>query len=67
MKTSDFLLISLVLATVFFLVVLMPLAQIWAINTLFGTKIAYNLTNWFAVVILSCFWLRVPSVSRKKD
>lgn len=67
MKTTDFVFVSVVAVFALVVMALMPFAQIWAINTLFGTKIAYNLTNWFAIVILSCFWLRVPSVSRKKE
>ena len=29
-----------------------PLAAIWAINTLFNLEIAYTLINWFAALIL---------------
>jgi len=31
-----------------------PFATIWAINTLFGTEIAYNIATWAAV-----FWLLI--------
>jgi hypothetical protein len=40
---------------VFFIVLLIivwPLAIIWAVNTLFGLGIAYTFWNWLAVVIL---------------
>jgi hypothetical protein len=54
-----------VILTTIAIALLMPFAQIWAINTLFGTHINYNLINWFAIVILSAFWLRIPSINRK--
>lgn len=34
------------------LVVLAPLAGIWALNTLFGLAIAYTWKTWLAVVVL---------------
>lgn len=67
MKDSDALFVIFIAMFVVAVLILMPFAQIWAINTLFGLHIPYSLKNWFAIVILSCFWLRIPSVSRKKD
>ena len=46
---------------------IVPLSQIWAINTLFGTSIAYNLTNYWAVVVLNMcmrLWL-TPKIEKK--
>lgn len=43
------------------LILLAPFCQIWAINTLFKTGTEYNLTNWFAMVVLNAFWFRYPS------
>ena len=40
----------LVLAIMF-----MPLAVIWALNTLFGLGIAYGFYEWLAVFVLSAF------------
>jgi hypothetical protein len=50
-----------------FCLVFVPFAQIWAINTLFGTTVAYNLTNWFAIWVF-CWGLRlwvVPTFKSK--
>jgi hypothetical protein len=48
------------LASIFFLVllaggliVLAPLAMIWAVNTLFGTAIAFTFKTWLAAFLLS--------------
>jgi hypothetical protein len=41
------------LVLVLFLVLAMPFAQIWAVNTLFKTGIEYNLVNWLAVLVLN--------------
>lgn len=43
-----------------------PLIAIWAINTLFGTSIAYTLLNWFAALILLVLLKSSYSV-RSKD
>ena len=34
------------------LLVLVPLAAIWSVNTLLGLGIAYTVSNWFAVYVL---------------
>lgn len=54
------LLILLVLA----IIVLMPLAVIWALNTLFGLAIAYTFWTWLAVLILGSA-LNSGSVKKK--
>ena len=36
-------------------IVFMPLAVIWALNTLFGLGIAYGFYEWLAVLVLSAF------------
>lgn len=33
-----------------------PLVAIWAVNTLFGTTIAYTFTNWFAMLFLGAYF-----------
>jgi hypothetical protein len=38
---------------VFLIMVLAPIAGIWAINTLFGTAIEYTIKTWAAMVVLS--------------
>ena len=43
-----------------------PLAVIWSVNTLFGTKIAYTIWNWVAVVILHIFFQGHSFVKVKK-
>lgn len=53
------------IAVVALLVIVGPLATIWAMNTLFpALAIPYNLTTWVAVVVLKGF--AVVTVSRKK-
>jgi flagellar biosynthesis component FlhA len=48
--------ISVVLAAVF-----VPLITIWAINTLFGTSIAFSFVNWFATLwITGILTTKVP-------
>lgn len=37
------------------LVILGPLAAIWALNTLFGLGIAYTFWTWLAMLVLSMF------------
>lgn len=48
------------------LIVLGPLAFIWAVNTLFSLQIKYTLLNWFAAFILLML-VGKPSVKRNKD
>jgi inner membrane protein involved in colicin E2 resistance len=45
-------------------VIFMPLLVIWSLNTLFGFTIAYNLSTWFAVVVLGMF-IRGSCTSKK--
>jgi hypothetical protein len=44
------------IVAVFALVLLWPLAAIWAVNTLFGFAIAYTFWNWLAVIVLVAFF-----------
>ena len=37
---------------VILLIIVSPLAVIWAINTLFNTTITYNVINWLVMLIL---------------
>lgn len=44
---------ALALLLVFVAIIGVPFAQIWAVNTLFSTKIEYSLINWLAVFVLN--------------
>lgn len=44
-----------ILTIVVLLLVFMPLAVIWAMNTLFGLGIAYGFYEWLAVLVMSIF------------
>lgn len=46
---KDFLTIGILLLVIVF----GPLATIWALNTLFGFNIEYNIATWFAALWLS--------------
>ena len=46
-----FFLISVILA-MFIIIVLLPFAVLWAINTLFMLNISYTFVNWVATIIL---------------
>lgn len=52
-------------AMVLLLIVLMPLAVIWALNTLFTLGIAYGFYEWLAVLVLSAF-LQTRTVTNNK-
>ncbi len=56
--------IVLLLVIAILIIIFMPLLVIWALNTLFGLTIAYNLATWFAVFVLGVF-IRGP-VSKTK-
>lgn len=45
------------------LVVIVPLALIWALNTLFGLGIPYNLWTWLAMLILL---LMIPTATASR-
>jgi len=45
--------ILLLLLVVVALVIIGPLLLIWALNTLFGLGIAYNIWTWMAAALLS--------------
>ena len=48
--------IASVLGFVLFLLVVYPLASIWALNTLFPVlSIPYNFETWFAIILLGIF------------
>lgn len=55
----------IVVLLVFGIILGMPFAQIWAVNTLFKTGIEYNLVNWFAMILLNSFFTRVSANSKK--
>jgi hypothetical protein len=47
------------------LVVLMPFAYIWAVNTLFGLTIETSFETWCAVIILQMFFHNNISIKGK--
>lgn len=47
-KVAGFTLFALFLGAV----IINPLLILFAVNTLFGTGLAYNLANWFSVLVL---------------
>lgn len=49
-KTVAGITIMVILAVV--VLAFFPLITIWSLNTLFATGIAYNFTNWFAIVFI---------------
>lgn len=53
--TTTYLKIAGLALLVLALIVLGPLAVIWALNTLFSLGIAYTFWNWLAVVVLQSF------------
>ncbi len=54
----------LVIVVVFGLIILGPLATLWALNTIFpALAIPYNLDTWCAVIVLKGF--AVATVTRK--
>ena len=56
-----------VIILVTLLVIFMPLAIIWALNTLFALGLAYTFWNWLAVVMLtSAFGKANVSIKQSK-
>jgi maltodextrin utilization protein YvdJ len=37
-----------------------PIAILWALNTLFSLHLEYNLANYFAIVVLNLTWFKSP-------
>lgn len=58
-STVGFFVIGLIVA----LIIFMPLAVIWSINTLFGMGIDYSFLNWLAILILGSFIRATPTVT----
>jgi len=62
---SDVIKLILAIAFIVFMIVIGPIATIWAVNTLFpALAVAYTLETWFAVVVLGAFFR--TKVSLKK-
>lgn len=62
---NDVIKLVLAILLIVFLVVIGPLATIWALNTLFpALAIAYTIETWFAVVILGAFVKSKVSVKK---
>lgn len=59
--TMTFLLMVIIGAVMF-----MPLAVIWALNTLFGLGIAYGFYEWLAVFVLTMFLNTRNGISTQK-
>jgi hypothetical protein len=56
---------ALVVVVVFGLIILGPLATLWALNTIFpALAIPYNLETWCAVIVLKGF--AISTISYKK-
>lgn len=51
-NTNETLAILLVILLLLAIWLCGPLISIWAVNTLFGTSIAYTMLNWFAALVL---------------
>ena len=72
MKTTMFalgIIFLIVLITVIICVLLcMPLATIWALNTLFGFKIAFTVWNWVAcwILILTINGLNISAAFKRR-
>jgi hypothetical protein len=49
------------------IMVFVPFAFIWGINTLFATNIAYTFTNWIASLVLLLLFGNRSGVSIKKE
>lgn len=50
---------------VMFLAMLSPICVIWAINTLFGTSIAFTFKTWLAMYILLLVWYQINASGSK--
>ncbi len=49
-------LLALIIFAVIMLIIIGPVAAIWAVNTLFGLGIDINITTWFAAFLLMLFF-----------
>ncbi len=62
---TDMIKLILAIAFILFVIIIGPIATIWAANTLFpALAIGYTVETWFAVVILGAFFR--TKVSLKK-
>jgi len=62
----DILKIVLLGLLIIVLVAFVPLAVVWALNTLFPVvAIPYNFYSWLAVVVLNSTWMYKPSLKGK--
>jgi hypothetical protein len=52
------------ISLIILLAVIFPFLFIWALNTLFGLTIVYNLETWSAVVLLQMFFHTSLSIKR---
>jgi len=62
MKTND----TLAIVIVLILIIGMPFAIIWSLNTLFSFGIGYSFQTWLATVILGSTWFGRNVTSNKK-
>jgi hypothetical protein len=66
MSYSEIVIVFFASLFVLAIVICFPLAQIWALNTLFNLNIQYNLSTWFAVLLLNGLLKYQPSVKDTK-
>lgn len=63
---SDLIKLVFMIAFIILMILIGPIATIWAVNTLFpALAIPYTIETWFAVVVLGAFMR--SKVSLKKD
>jgi len=62
MKTND----TLAIVIVLILIIGMPFAIIWSLNTLFSFGIGYSFQTWLATCILGSTWFGRNVTSNKK-
>ena len=49
-------------------IIFIPLALLWALNTLFPVlAIPYSFYSWLAVIVLDLTWIYKPKLSIKRD
>jgi len=53
--------------TVIVVTITYPLAFIWSVNHLFDSGVSYDLTSWFAVVIMTIMTYYIIATAKGKD
>lgn len=52
-RTADLWLLLTIVSVALIFIIIGPVIQIWAVNTLFKTNIEYSLLNWFCAFLLN--------------